>query len=143
MKVKTDLSKIIMICALIFIMVAGYLVARNKKNYHEAMRLPFYNVDMEMVEDGVYYGKTYTSFMRLQLNVFVQDHKLVKIEVLENAGIDGETAKPILDKMIDENKIVVPAIKGSELGSLQYISCVSTAIHGLEDFDKTRNTLVE
>ena len=33
-------------------------------------------------------------------------------------------------KMIEQNEIVVPAIKGAELGSLVYISCVSTALTG-------------
>ena len=60
--------------------------------------------------------------------VTVENHQLKNIEVLENDGLDGETAKPILQKMIDENKVVVPAIKGAELGSLVYISCVSTAL---------------
>ena len=36
-------------------------------------------------------------------------------------------------KMIDENKVVVPAIKGAELGSLVYISCVSCALAGKSD----------
>lgn len=129
MKLKTDYSKILMIVAVIFIMVAGYLVNRRKSNYREAMRLPFYDVKMESVDDGIYYGKTYTSFLHLQLNVIVQNHKIADIEVLESAGVDAETAKPILNKMIEENKVVVPSIKGSELGSLQYISCVSSALH--------------
>ena len=44
-------------------------------------------------------------------------------------GIDGEKARPIIQKMIEQNSIVVPAVKGAELGSLVYISCVSTALN--------------
>ena len=75
------------------------------------------------------YGKTYTTFLHVQLNVKVENHKIQDIEVLECEGIDGETAKPILQTMIQENKVVVPAIKHAELGSLVYISCVSCALN--------------
>ena len=34
----------------------------------------------------------------------------------------------IIDEMIAQNKIVVPAIKGAERGSLVYVSCASTAL---------------
>ena len=36
--------------------------------------------------------------------------------------------KARFNEMIKQNKIVVPAIKGAELGSLVYISCVSSAL---------------
>lgn len=130
MKEKThiDYSKYLMFAAVIFIMLCGFLIARKKNQAREVSKLPFYNVELETVEDGTYYGKTYTSFLHLALEVTVKDHKLVKIDVLENDGIDGEKARPIIDKMIAENKVVVTAIKGAELGSIQYISCVDSAL---------------
>ncbi len=94
----------------------------------EAMHLPYTAVNLEELADGVYYGKTYTSFLHLQLEVTVKDHHLTDIKVIENAGLDGETARPIIQKMIAENKVVVPAVKGAEMGSMVYISCVSTAL---------------
>ncbi len=121
-------SKYLTIIALVFIIGAGYFVNRHKVQIREAYKLPFYEVDLQNVEDGVYYGKTYTSFLHVQLNVSVENHKITNIEVLESEGIDGETAKPVLQKMIEENKVAVPAIKHAELGSLVYISCVSCAL---------------
>lgn len=129
MKLKTDYSKLLMIVALIVLMLCGFLVKKKKATYREAMRLPFYNVQLESVEDGVYYGKSYTSYLRLQLNVTVENHKIVNIDVIENKGIDGIEARPIIEKMINENKIAVTAIEGAERGSLQYISCVDSALY--------------
>ncbi|MDD5928975.1 MAG: hypothetical protein PUC37_04125 [Spirochaetales bacterium] len=122
-------SKYLTIIALVFIIAAGYFVNRHKVQIREAYKLPFYEVDLQTVEDGIYYGKTYTTFLHVQLNVKVENHKIQDIEVLECEGIDGETAKPILQTMIQENKVVVPAIKHAELGSLVYISCVSCALN--------------
>lgn len=123
-------AKILAVVAVLFLMAGGWLIARRKANITEAAKLPFYNVELSTVEDGEYYGKTYTSFLHLQLKVFVQNHTITNIEVIEAEGIDSETAKPILKEMINQNKVVVPAIKGAELGSLVYISCVDGALYG-------------
>ncbi len=122
------MSSILMVIALIVLMAGGYLVARKRARLREAAALPFYKTELSQIADGEYEGKTYTSFLHLQLKVTVENHKIIKIDVLENEGIDGEKAKPIIQKMIDQNEVVVPAVKGAELGSLVYISCVSTAL---------------
>lgn len=122
-------AKILAVVAVLFLMAGGWLLARRRANITEAAKLPFYNVELSEVEDGEYYGKTYTSFLHLQLKVFVQNHTITNIEVIESEGIDSETAKPILQDMIAQNKVVVKAIKGAELGSLVYISCVDGALY--------------
>ena len=126
--VVENLSRILPIVALICIMLFGYIVMRHKKHFREAYNLPYYEVKLEDLADGEYYGKTYTSFLHVQLNVKIQNHKISEIEVIENSGIDGETAKPVLQRMIEQNSVVVPAEKHAELGSLVYISCVSCAL---------------
>ena len=125
---KNDFSSVLMLLALICLMAGGWYIARKKARLREASSLPFYKVELSQIADGEYEGQTMTSFLHLKLKVTVENHQLKNIEVLENDGLDGETAKPIIQKMIDENKVVVPAIKGAELGSLVYISCVSTAL---------------
>lgn len=127
-KSRSNISSLFMIVALIIMMASGYLVARKRARLREAASLPFYKTELAQIADGEYEGKTYTSFLHLQLKVTVENHKIIKIDVLENEGIDGEKAKPIIQKMIDQNEVVVPAVKGAELGSLVYISCVSTAL---------------
>ena len=116
--------------AVIFVMLCSFLILRHKNQVLETKNLPFYNVSLDSVDDGVYYGKTYTSFMHLQLEVTVKDHQLTNIKVIENKGSQGQKAEAILQEMILKNKTVVPAIKGDELASLVFISCVDTALHG-------------
>lgn len=118
-----------MLLALICLMAGGWHVARKKARLREASSLPYYKIEMSQIADGQYEGRTNTSFLHLHLKVTVENHQLKNIEVLENDGLDGETARPIIEEMLKQNKIVVPAIKGAELGSLVYISCVSSALH--------------
>lgn len=126
---KNDISSILMLLALVCLMAGGWYIARKKARFKEAASLPFYKVELSQIADGEYEGQTMTSFLHLRLLVTIENHQLKNIEVLENDGLDGETAKPIIQEMIKQNKVVVPAIKGAELGSLAYISCVSTALN--------------
>ena len=116
--------------AVAFVMLCSFLIVRHKNQVLETKNLPFYNTSIDSVADGVYYGKTYTSYMHLQLEVTVKDHQLTNIRVIENKGSRGQKAEAILQDMIIKNKIVVPAIEGDELGSLVFITCVDTALHG-------------
>ena len=126
---KSNVNKFLTFAAVAVIMLSSYFVARKKMQLREASSLPFHNVQLEQIADGSYKGKTYTSFLHLQLEVIIENHKIKEINVIENDGIDGEKARPIIQKMIEQNSIVVPAVKGAELGSLVYISCVSTALN--------------
>ena len=127
---KPDISMILMFVALVALMAGGYVVAKKKARLREAASLPFYKIEMAQVADGIYEAQTQTSFLHLKLSVTVQNHQLKTIDVLENEGIDGETARPIINRMVEQNAVVVPAVKGAELGSLVYISCVSSALNG-------------
>ena len=123
-----DFSKFLMLAALIILMAGGYIVNRKKLQLREAANLPYYKVELSEIEDGIYTGNTQTSFLHLELEIQVENHQIKDIKVLKNDGLDGEKARPIIDEMIAQNKIVVPAIKGAERGSLVYVSCASTAL---------------
>ena len=123
-----DFSKFLMLAALIILMAGGYIVNRKKLQLREAANLPYYKVELSEIEDGIYTGKAETSFLHLELEIQVENHQIKDIKVLQNDGIDGEKARPIINEMIAQNKIVVPAIKGAERGSLVYVSCASTAL---------------
>ena len=106
----------------------SYLQQKNYKHIKEVSKLPFYNVKVEDVVDVTYLGKTYTSFMNVQLEVTVLDHQITDIQVIENAGSKGKKVEPILEQMIAQNKSVVQAIKGEELASIVFITCVDDAL---------------
>lgn len=125
----SNLAKILAVIALITIMLGGYILNRRKSHVNEATKLPYYNVTLEQVPDGTFSARTETSFLHIELAVTVQDHQIKDIKIIESEGLDSQTAKPILEKIKQENKTAVQAIKGAELGSLVYISCVDSALY--------------
>ena len=128
-KISISTAKLLMYFSVVFVMFCSYLIVRHKNQVLEAKNLPFYNTPLESVDDGIYSAKTYTKFLHLQLEVTVQNHQLQDIKVIENKGSQGQKVEPILQEMIKQNKVIVPAIKGEELASLVFISCVDSALH--------------
>lgn len=125
----STLAKILAVIALLSIMLGGLIIKRRKNRINEATKLPYHNIELQQVPDGIFTARTETSFLRVELAVAVSDHKIANIEIIESEGLDAVPARPVLDKMIRENKIAVQAVKGAELGSLVYISCANSALY--------------
>lgn len=137
---KQKLSNIYVIIFCVLMIVISFFLGRSKRQMEEVKNLPFTNTQIEQINDGTYYGKTYTTFMRLQINVTVKDHKLTDIEFIENEGSKGSKAEEMAKRMIAENKVAVELIDKDELGSAVLISCVDSA---LESALKTQNMINE
>lgn len=133
-KLSTTSTVLLFVCvALMFIM---YQQRKTRNNYREASALPFHEISLADVKDGTYRQKTDTSFMHLTLDVTVKNHKLVKIDILENRGSVGQNIKRLADMMIEKNQVVMAALDGEELASIVFISCVDSAIaQGVESKD--------
>ena len=123
---KTTRTILIIICVILSFIL--YMQRRTRNYYKQAAKLPFYNIQVEDVQDGTYRGKVYTQFIHVQLDVTVENGKLTKIDIIENEGLQGKKVSPILDDMILNNTSVVPAIKGEELASIAFIACVDDAL---------------
>ena len=121
-------AKILPAAAIIIAMFGFFLIYRNKAQVTETVHLPYYGILAEQVEDGIYEAKTYTSYLHVQLRVHVQNHQITDIEVLENEGSKGQNVLPILQSVIEHNATKVPAVKGEEMASLVFISCIDSAL---------------
>lgn len=132
-KKDSELLKILMLAVCILLIIASVFIKKKRNNLNEAKNLPFFNTQLETVKDGVYENSTYTSFLHVKLTVTVQNHIIKDITILENKGSYGQKVSPITDKMIEQNKVVVPLIEKEEIASLVFISCVDGALHkGIE-----------
>lgn len=129
---KNKLPKFLAVVAVVFLMISLFIINKYKAKINEAAKLPFYKIELSDVEDGIYKGKTYTSFAHLQLKVFVENHQIKEIEILECDGLEVVKAKNVVQEMTKNNKIVVPAKKGEEIGTMIFISCVDCALSGVK-----------
>ena len=124
----SKLFNVILIVVCILLTFLMYRQRRTRKHFKQAAQLAFYNIQPDQIADGKFRGKVYTNFLHVQLDVTVQDHKITKIDIIENEGAYGQKIAPLLDEIIAQNNSVVPAVKGEELASIVFIACVDNAL---------------
>lgn len=113
----------------ILLMIAFYFISLKRQRINELSKLTFKNTQIESVADGSYIGKCTTSFMQVEVEVFVKDGKLQKIVLLNSKGFKGKDAESILDRMVAENKILVEPIKHEELYCIVFYVAVDDALN--------------
>ena len=112
----------------ILLMIAFYFISLKRQRINELSKLSFKNTQIESVADGSYIGKCTTSFMQVEVEVFVKDGKFQKIVLLNSKGFKGKDAELILDRMVAENKILVEPIKHEELYCIVFYAAVDDAL---------------
>jgi uncharacterized protein with FMN-binding domain len=125
MKVKIPFLLVSIVAVL---MLCSIFVQKGRSQIKEARELPYYTISMDQVQDGTYTSSSKTSFMHLTLEITVLNHKIEKINIIENEGSKGLNAAKIIDDMILNNKPIVPVVKSDELGSLVFISTATNAL---------------
>jgi uncharacterized protein with FMN-binding domain len=94
----------------------------------EMKSLEYYEVDLNELEDGVYQGKAETTFVKVEVEVEVNDHKSIRIDILKHDNGIGKRAEHITEDMINMNTYEVDAVSGATSSSQVIKSAVSDAL---------------
>ena len=71
------------------------------------------DIDMETVEDGIFEGHSALALVKVDVKVLVENHKLIKVELLRHECGLGHPADVIVDKMVEQNTWDVDAVSGA------------------------------
>ncbi len=112
------------ILALLIIMVVFMVTSAN----HERKKLYYSGLEASQVADGVYRGMADASLVRAEVEVTVQNHMIIRIDLLKHENGLGTKAEAITKEMVRQNTYEVDAISGATLSSEVIKSAVSIAL---------------
>lgn len=110
---------------LTFIAAFGYMFISMGKQIGS---IKYYEVSPQDVSDGVYQGSASTSLVKVEVEVEVADHKIVRIDILKHDNGLGSKAEVITEQMISQNSYDVDIISGATMSSNVIKSAVSDAL---------------
>lgn len=116
----------IVIIAFFIIMIAVMFI----KMESDMKNLSYHEINMNTVDDGIYFGKAETSLVKVEVEVEVKNNKITNIGILKHVNGMGEKAEQITTHMIDKNTYDVDAISGATASSEVIKSAVSNALSG-------------
>lgn len=101
------------------------LTASMKKNL---AKIENEDIDMETVEDGIFEGHSELAPIKVDVKVLVENHKLIKVELLRHECGLGHPADVIVDKMVEQNTWDVDAVSGATISSKIIKNAVNKAL---------------
>ena len=133
MKKKKIIKRIVITFAVVIGILCVVLFSMFLKMGSDMKNLKFYPVDMSTVEDGIYQGKAETTLVKVEVEVEVRDHKIIRIDILKHDNGFGKKAERITEDMINLNTYEVDAVSGATSSSQVIKSAVSDALAGSVD----------
>ena len=120
----------IVLILFILILVVSCTAMMNKemeKAKNELMLVE--DPDLSKVEDGTYKGKVETMLVKVELEVSVENHKIISISIIKHDNGKGKPAEAIIDDIVKDNSTDVELIAGATMSSLVIRAAVIDALN--------------
>jgi uncharacterized protein with FMN-binding domain len=128
MKTNSSAFKYICIFLCLILVFVSYSINRKRNQIKELKNLSLQNIEISNIADGTYIGYANTSFLKVKLELIVQNGTLQEVKILMNEGSVGQNVAPITQAMVKENKIIVSPIPDEEIASVVFMAAASNAL---------------
>jgi len=128
MKTNTSAFKYICIFLCLILVFVSYSINRKRNQIKELKNLSLQNIEISNIADGTYTGYANTTFLKVKLELFVQNGTLQDVKILMNEGSVGQNVTSITETMIKENKIIVSPIPDEEIASVVFMAAATNAL---------------
>lgn len=128
MKTNSSAFKYICIFLCLILVFVSYSINRKRNQIKELKNLSLQNIEISNIADGTYTGYANTSFLKVKLELIVQNGNLQDVKILMNEGSVGQNVAPITQAMVKENKIIVSPIPDEEIASVVFMAAATNAL---------------
>lgn len=128
MKTNSPAFKYICIFLCLILVFVSYSINRKRNQIKELKNLSLQNIEISNIADGTYTGYANTTFLKVKLELIVQNGTLQDVKILMNEGSVGQNVAPITQAMIKENKIIVSPIPDEEIASVVFMAAATNAL---------------
>lgn len=124
-----SLLKVLLSLFIIFIVVAGGGMFYLTRGLESGANLVVDDVSLNFLSDGVYKGKHEAGRWSNEVNVVVEDHKIVKIDLINDVRFSKpDVTKEILTRVINNQNINIDTISGSTVTCKAYLKAIENAL---------------
>lgn len=124
-------KKILMwtLIALVLIFLAAQVAMKKiESNLNALMELELANLDLEKAEDGIYTG-SYSSFpVEAEVQVVLEDHRIVSIELIEHKHGQGANAEILPEIVLQAQSLDVDLVAGATYSSKVILKAIEDAL---------------
>lgn len=86
-------------------------------------------VALSEIEDGVYHGLCDLKFVIAEVDVFIQNHRIEKIDLVRHENGRGERAEVLIDRVVEAQSLNLDTITGATASSKAILKSIENALH--------------
>ena len=117
---------IILVCVILFVFIGVKVVLNVLVN--DVNSITVLSPDLANISDGMYVGEYSVTPVRVKVEVFVTEHKITDIKIIEHENGLGSKAEKIVNDVISEQSLEVDAVSGATVSSKCILKAVENAI---------------
>lgn len=125
-------KKVIVAAVSIIIVVGGIYCARYLFDYFKYQsiikQISISNVDLSKVPDGSFTGSFDAVYIGAEVNVTVENHKIVDIKLVNHKNERGQRAEVIPEKVVQAQSLQVDAVSGATNSSKVILKSIENAL---------------
>lgn len=130
-------KRIIIIAVSAAILIGGVYSIKymlDLKKYKETINeINIENVDLSKVKDGNYTGNFDAILIGAEVNVKVEDHKIIDVELVKHKNEKGKNAEIIPERVVQAQSLQVDAISGATNSSKVILKAIENALESGEN----------
>lgn len=127
-----DKKLIVAVVSFIILFFGGIYCAKHFMDYLKyqsiVKEISINNVDLSKVPDGSFTGSFDAIFVGAEVNVEVQNHKIVDIKLMKHKNEKGEGAEVIPGKVVQAQSLQVDAVSGATSSSKVILKATENAL---------------
>lgn len=132
-----NVKKLIIATVSIIILFGGVFLTKylsDIKKYKEIVRgISISNIDLSKVKDGSYIGDFDAILVGAEVNVTVQNQKIVDIQLVKHKNEKGKNAEIIPDKVMQAQSLQVDAVSDATNSSKVILKAIENALKDSEN----------
>ena len=117
---------IILVCVILFVFIGVKVVLNVLVN--DVNSITVLSPNLADISDGIYVGEYSVTPVRVKVGVFVTEHKITDIKIIEHENGLGSKAEKIVNDVISEQSLEVDAVSGATVSSKCILKAVENAI---------------
>lgn len=126
---KRTRALIITLSLILLTALAGkILLTVTTANLEKLRTTTIRNIDLTQIQDGAYSGRYARFPLEVEVEVVIQDQKIMSIELLKHRNGEGKGSEVITSEVVREQSLQVEAISGATYSSIVILKAIEDAL---------------
>ncbi len=127
-------KKLKIIIGVIAVLVIGgyfgisYFMSHVEANLNQLVDMKVSGIDLEQIEDGAYTGNYRVFPITVEVQVTVEEHQIIAINLIKHQNGQGKPAEAIIGKVVESQTLQIDSIAGATYSSKVILKAIENAL---------------